>query len=79
MPDSGAAKERKMKADPTIHVMPVDGLWSVMTDDSSYVKEGLETRGEAIRCASQVAAEGKFTFLMIHSKDDSKEISERAH
>jgi len=68
-----------MKADPTIHVMPVDGMWTVITDDSSYVKEGLETRGEAIRCASQVAAEGKFPFLMIHSKDESKEFSKRAH
>lgn len=68
-----------MKAEPTIHVMPVDGQWSVMTDDCSYVREGLVTRGEAIRCASQVAAEGKFTFLMIHSRDDSSAISERSH
>lgn len=68
-----------MEEGPTIHVMPVDGLWSVMTDDSSFVREGLQTRNDAIRCASQVAAEGKFTFLMIHSKDDSKKIGERSH
>jgi hypothetical protein len=68
-----------MAIDPTIHVMPRDGLWLVMTDDSSFVKDGLETRGEAIRCASQVAAAGRFTFLMIHSKDDMKDVSERSH
>lgn len=66
-----------MRTDPTIHVMPVDGLWSVMTDDSSYIRQGLPTRVEAIRCASQVAAEGRFTFLMIHSKDDTKEVTDR--
>lgn len=65
-----------MKADPTIHVMPVDGLWSVITDDASFVRAGLETRSDAIRCASQVAAEGRFTMLMIHSRDDSDEVHE---
>lgn len=68
-----------MKADPTIHVMPTGGQWSVMTDDSSFVLEGLESRGEAIRCASKVAAEGKFTLLMIHSRDDRHEIADRSH
>jgi hypothetical protein len=45
----------------------MDGHWAVMTDDKSYVKGGLNTRAEAIKCAGQIAAEGKFTFLMIHS------------
>lgn len=56
-----------MNTEPTIHVMPTDGHWSVWTDDKSYLKEGLNSRAEAIRCAGQIAAEGKFTFLMIHS------------
>lgn len=79
-PENGGAKEREMKTEPTIHVMPVDGLWSVMTDDRSFVREGMSTREEAIRCAGQVAAQGKFSFLMIHSKDDSKDVeSKRGH
>lgn len=67
-----------MKTDTTIHVMPRDGFWAVMTDDKSFVKEGLNTRAEAIRCAGQIAAQGKFTFLMIHTDRQSKR-SDRVH
>lgn len=61
-----------MKTEQTIHVMPMDGQWTVMTDDKSYIKEGFDSKAEAIRCAGQVAAEGKFTFLMIHSEKQPK-------
>ena len=64
-------------AEQTIHVMPIDGLWSVVTDDRRFVKEGLATKAEAIRLAGQVAAEVKISFLMIHSKDDSQEVEDK--
>ena len=64
-----------MKTEPTIHVMPMDGFWAVMTDDKSYVKEGLNSRAEAIRCAGQIASQGKFTFLMIHSDKRPKKLN----
>lgn len=59
-----------MKDTQTIHVLPFNGAWAVMNDNRDCIKDGLETREEAIRVAGQVAADGKFAFMMIHSKDD---------
>ncbi len=59
-----------MSTNKTIHIVPLDGRWAIMTDDSHCVKDGMETREEAIKLAGQVAGEGKFAFMMIPSKDD---------
>lgn len=59
-----------MKSAATIHVLPIDGHWAVMTDERKCIKGDLATREEAIKVAGQVAADGQFAFLMIHSKDD---------
>jgi hypothetical protein len=59
-----------MKSAGTIHVLPIDGQWAVMTDDRECIERNLATREEAIKVAGQSAADGQFAFLMIHSKDD---------
>jgi Uncharacterized protein conserved in bacteria (DUF2188) len=59
-----------MSTTETIHVLPIDGHWAVMTDNRDCIKGGLETRQEAIKLAGQVAADRNFAFMMIHSKDD---------
>ena len=56
----------------TIHVLPIDGHWAVMTEDRDTIKDGLATREDAIKVAGQAAADGRFGFMMIHSKDDLK-------
>jgi hypothetical protein len=59
-----------MNTTETIHVLPVDGHWAVMTAERACIRAGLGTREEAIKVAGQVAADGKYAFMMIHSKDD---------
>ncbi len=59
-----------MNTTETIHVVPLDGQWAVMNDNRDCIKEGLATREEAIKVAGQAAADGKFAFMMIHSKDN---------
>jgi len=59
-----------MSNNKTIHIVPREGRWAVLTDDTNCIKDGLATREEAIKLAGQVAGEGKFAFMMIHSKDD---------
>lgn len=54
----------------TIHVLPINGQWAVMTDSRDCIREGLATREEAIKIAGQFAADGQFAFMMIHNKDD---------
>ncbi|MBC7999387.1 MAG: DUF2188 domain-containing protein [Leptolyngbya sp.] len=60
------------KTETTIHVVPINGQWAVMTDERDCIKEGLETREAAIKIAGQAAADGTFAFMMIHNKDDLK-------
>ena len=45
-----------------------------MTDERQCLQDSLHTREEAIKAAGQLvaAANDKFAFLMIHSKDDLK-------
>ncbi len=59
-----------MNTTETIHVLPVDGHWAVMTDERNCIRGGLDTREEAIKIAGQVAADGNYAFMMIHSRDD---------
>jgi hypothetical protein len=59
-----------MNAPESIHVIPINGRWAVMTDSRELLKQGLASRKDAVKAAGQVAADGKYQFLVIHTKDD---------
>jgi len=59
-----------MNAPESIHVVPIGKHWAVMTDRREMLQQNLSSRKDAVKAAGQVASQGKYQFLVIHTKDD---------